>query len=77
MQRPYGRCAGGDSWNKFEESGPEWRSSKKPLIEEYTFAYPRCCPVSQDPVFIQALRTVRTSAESESAPMWAIELNIL
>ncbi len=26
---------------QIEESGPEWRNSKKPLIEDYTFAYPR------------------------------------
>ncbi len=28
-------------WNRFEESGPEWKKPKKPLIEEYTFAHPR------------------------------------
>ncbi len=37
-------AARGDSWNTFEESGPEWRNSKKPPIEGYTFAYPRLRP---------------------------------
>ncbi len=34
-------AAWGESYNKFEESGPGWRNSKRPLSEEYTFAYPR------------------------------------
>ncbi len=34
-------AARGDSCNNLKESGPEWRNSKKPLTEEYAFAYPR------------------------------------
>jgi hypothetical protein len=34
-------AAQGDSCNNLEDSGPEWRNPKKPLIEDCTFACPR------------------------------------
>ncbi len=52
-QRPVGPLR----WNNFEESDPEWRTSKTPLIEECTFAFPR--PVHVRRGFRKEIRGLR------------------
>ncbi len=60
-QRPVGPLRGLDLWNGVEESGPEWRNSKKPLIEEYTFAYPRALGVEDNPTSCSPLSEAKHS----------------